>query len=481
MTQIEELFKLSYKPGISEEKFMYELAAEAFRASCANFDRVKPMQKVYWEIKNGTRKSMPGLKWILDCFYELKRHPAAIRSVGYPEQKQTEMLKAMQDDSLMVLSDQNSVKPISGKDVEDKERSFLHRWPKNRHQKGWSTGDRTFGRFTINADMNPNMIKELDKFCSNHRCVYKTSYPSCWGERVDPVNVYIHEPITEKLKKEFVGIMQKYIRHSYSNHNHLLDGDVLIPGITCASEWTYDEGIRFIRSLPTKFQKDAFNFAHGKNKAKKIAMSLGQRTSLEEFFKLYKQYKPKFQAHTKTLLTKIPTQNAPTHKIPVKTAPQKTPTPPRQPTTKSPVDKLKPQRFIIGKTGVNGCKYLDAKGNVVITETYHPNCVKRVYANGLIMHMWNNPPSTTYTDASKTGKASTEIIVTEKGRGCTKDITTNGELKRKIEAVRKAGLLVTTLPDTPKRSTTIKGRLMRHSVDHNKNTLTRTKGKVSGA
>ena len=93
--------------------------------------------------------------------------------------------------------------------------------------------------------------------------------------------------------------MQKYIRHSRSNLNHLLDGDTLVPGITCATEWTYDEGIHFIRSLPTQFQKDAFEFAHGQNEGEKIAMSLGQRTSLEEFFKLYKQYKPKLKTTTK--------------------------------------------------------------------------------------------------------------------------------------------------------------------------------------
>ena len=238
MTQIEELFKLSYKPGMTEEKFMHELAAEAFKASCSNFGTRKELQRIYQEIKDGTRKKMPGLKWILDCFYELKRHPAAIKGIRNSEQKQKEMLEAMRDDSLMVLSDQNGVEPILGRDVEDKERSFLHRWPKNRHQKGWSTGDRTFGRFTINADMNPNMIKELDKFCSKHRCTYKTSYPSCWEERVDPVNMYIHEPITDELKKEFVGIMQKYIRHSRSNLNHLLDGDSLVPGITYSTEWT---------------------------------------------------------------------------------------------------------------------------------------------------------------------------------------------------------------------------------------------------
>ena len=147
-------------------------------------------------------------------------------------------------------------------------------------------------------------------------------------------------------------------------------------------------------------------------------------------------------------------------------------------TQQNPVERLIPQHFKDGK-GHSGIRYLNQQGNVVITETYAPNCKTRVYANGLTMHMWENPKSTTYTDGSKQGKEATEIMVTEPGRGCTKDVHTTGELKRKIEEVRKAGLLVTNLPGAPQpqQSSTLKGRLMRHSMS-NARTAANQAGKV---
>jgi hypothetical protein len=97
------------------------------------------------------------------------------------------------------------------------------------------------------------------------------------------------------------------------------------------------------------------------------------------------------------------------------------------------------------------------------------------------MRMWDNPKSTTYTDGSKTGKEAAEIMITEAGRGCTKDVSTTGELKRKIDEVRSSGLLVTDLPNTPQKSSTLRGRLMRHSMDNAQTVLNRSGGKVSGA
>ena len=44
------------------------------------------------------------------------------------------------------------------------------------------------------------------------------------------------------------------------------------------------------------------------------------------------------------------------------------------------------------------------------------------------------------------------VMVTELGKGCTKDVVTTGELQRKIEEVRKAGLLLTELPKDKKQS-----------------------------
>lgn len=143
-----------------------------------------------------------------------------------------------------------------------------------------------------------------------------------------------------------------------------------------------------------------------------------------------------------------------------------------------PIDELTPQHFK-DKNGISGIRYLDKTGNVVITETYQANCTKRVYSNGLTMHMWKNPKSTTYTDGSKTGKDATEVMVTELGKGCTKDVVTTGELKRKIEEVRKAGLLLTELPKDKKQSSLL-GRLARHSVDNAVKVSSRTGGKISG-
>ena len=115
--------------------------------------------------------------------------------------------------------------------------------------------------------------------------------------------------------------------------------------------------------------------------------------------------------------------------------------------------------------GHHGTRYLDKQGNIIITQTHFPSCTKRVYANGLTMHMWDNPKSTTYTDGSKKGKEAQEILVTEPGHGCTKDVSTTGELKRKIEEVRKAGLLVTTLPEVSTNSP-LQSCLKQHSMEN---------------
>ena len=179
-----------------------------------------------------------------------------------------------------------------------------------------------------------------------------------------------------------------------------------------------------------------------------------------------KQWKTKINAPSTQNLTQSPQPNIPTAPMPRISTSQK---------QQTPVDKLILQHFKDGK-GHSGIRYLDQQGNVVITETYAPNCKTRVYSNGLTMRMWDNPKSTTYTDGSKTGKDATEIMITEAGRGCTKDVSTTGELKRKIEEVRKAGLLVTNLPQNTQKSSTLRGRLARHSVDN----TSKITGRIAG-
>ena len=169
-----------------------------------------------------------------------------------------------------------------------------------------------------------------------------------------------------------------------------------------------------------------------------------------------KQWKTKINAPSTQDSTQSQKLKVPSAPAPRISTPQK---------QQSPVDKLVPQHFI-DKDGIKGVRYLDENGNVAITEMYYKNCSERLYANGLKMYLWKDSQSITFVDGTKKDRESTEMFVHTKGQGWTKMTQTTGELKRKIEEVRKAGLLVTNLPNTPKRSSTIKGRLMRHSMDN---------------
>ena len=309
MTQMEELFKKCYKEGMYWDDFLRDLSAETYRVSRINRDGelTQQTQGIYERCKMG--KMNHSLTYNLRSLYGMRR-TVSVASGAKDFDSEVKMLKALQDDSLMDLEDQKSGGKMSGKKLEDMGDSFLHRLPKIRYQEDWHLWNKTYGRFSISAEMNPQMIKELDEFCTRHRCMYKTSYPSEWNKRVDPVNVYLKEPITEELKKEFVSIMQKYVRRDRTDINELLDGDVLSPGITCAKEYTVQEDIDFIRSLPPELQKDAFAFAGGSMDVNNTRMSLGQRATLEEFYKLYKQCTFSFGNNSKTVLMSTPTLKA---------------------------------------------------------------------------------------------------------------------------------------------------------------------------
>ena len=307
MTQMEELFERCYKKGIYWEDFICALGAEAYRiwSINENGEFTQKAQGIYERCKRGEIKV--SLSGVLKTLYTIKRVvPKNANGKVADANAWAEMLKALQDDSLMDLKDQRGSSMVPGKDVRDMGDSFLHRFPKNRFQKKEKFGNKTYGRFVVNAEMNPQLIKELDEFCTRHHCLYKTSYPSEWDRRVDPVNVYSKEKITEKLKKEFVSIMQKYVRRDRMDINKLLDGDVLLPGITCAKEYTAQEDIDFIFSLPKRFQRDAFAFAGGARDINDTRMSLGQRKTLEEFYKLYKQHEFRSRDNEKTVLMSIP-------------------------------------------------------------------------------------------------------------------------------------------------------------------------------
>ena len=469
MTQIEEIAQQAYKDGISEEEFFKNVAIGTHTrwtmlTQSATYDEVKTrkgFQNVVKHIKDGTLKIR--LKDIFSELYEARR---LISFKKIPENEQNKMMEALQEDKWMQLKDQDQGF-VSPDFVAQQGRGFLHRYPRNRQQQGWSTSQDVLGRFSVNAAMNPDLIKVLDRFSWQHKCTYKTAYPARWADRVDPVTVYMYEPMTDELKKEFVSLMKPYVRNEKPEAHVLLDGETLSPGINCDKELTQEEGMDFINTMPIKFQQDAIEFSN----IKKAPMSLGARKTLEEFLDMYKKYAPKVQSNSLNPRANTTKQKIPTAPMPRISTSQK---------QQTPVDKLILQHFKDGK-GHSGIRYLDQQGNVVITETYAPNCKTRVYSNGLTMRMWDNPKSTTYTDGSKTGKEATEIMITEAGRGCTKDVSTTGELKRKIEEVRKAGLLVTDLPNTPQKSSTLRGRLMRHSVDNASKVVGHVGGKVSGA
>ncbi|MBO7332728.1 MAG: hypothetical protein J6U64_03590, partial [Alphaproteobacteria bacterium] len=296
MKLIDQLFQQCYKEGISQEDFLQHLGAEAYRLQAiAIRDGQFPQssQNNYQRIKDGELTIDMG--FILEALYNAKRETVNTTSQEDLTQRHEDMLTAIQNDTLMELEDQKKG-PVRGSEIthDSSERSFIHRLPKNRRQNGWSRGNHRFGRFSVNADMNPDLIKDLDKFCSTHKCYYKTCCPTDWDKRVDPVTVYVFEPITEDLKKEFTNLIGKYVRNSRSDLNELLDGNTLIPGVTYDRDWSYDEGMKFINSLPPFLREGALDFTSSQRKTR-TAMSLGYRTTIEDFYRLYQQYEPKFQ------------------------------------------------------------------------------------------------------------------------------------------------------------------------------------------
>ena len=473
MTQIEEIAKLVFKDGMTEQEFFQQMFAELGLRNLMVSRKISRDQAKKWKENHGG---------VLVCLYEQEwtkglavfagdrgqiktnKSPASIWHVlrnSYLYRRYTNFPDYTDEQKKRMSKMLTSTPTVES----DEQGGFYFRT-----LKGWEKPGHSFARFQINADMNPKMIDDLDKFIQRHNSVYKTTSTGDWSDRTDPVNIYMYEPVTDAIKKEIVQIMTPYIRRSLPSYINAIDGELLADGIGYAREATPEECKPLIDKFPPHLRDGVENYLSN--------LSLGSLKITEEFLDMYKKYAPKLKTNIRP--SNIQTQ-ASQHKIPTRPTPQPVrPTSAPQKPQQTPVDKLILQHFKDGK-GHSGIRYLDQQGNVVITETYAPNCKTRVYSNGLTMRMWDNPKSTTYTDGSKTGKEATEIMITEAGRGCTKDVSTTGELKRKIEEVRKAGLLVTDLPNTPQKSSTLRGRLMRHSVDNASKVVGHVGGKVSGA
>ena len=70
-----------------------------------------------------------------------------------------------------------------------------------------------------------------------------------------------------------------------------------------------------------------------------------------------------------------------------------------------------------------------------------------------------------FVDAFNQSK-NVERLVFKKGQGWTDITRTTGELVRKYEMIRKAGLLYKPSTESPQRSTALKGHATRHSVNN---------------
>ena len=339
---------------------------------------------------------------------------------------------------------------------------------------------RTKERFQIDLKMDSanmeQMWQKLDDFIVKHRSSYKVVDldGKNWHDRTDSLNVYMSEEITPEIAKELYGIIGPFLESKYDDflagfpvkmNGKAIKGFKYGPEPidvgnkkrpACAAYIAKIAG----RDLPQFWAEKVMNrgLEHG--------LSLGELACKIQVIDLIyylagKEGKNPFQIGNQfgepgkhkysKVIDMADAGHSPVKVVVQQSTPRKTNMP-----------KLTCHHSV-GCKGVKICQYFDESGKLVVMESYHSNCTKRVYANGLVVHMWKNPESITFTDKTKKAREATEIFVQKNGR-YTEIKETTGDLRKKMEDVRKAGLFVKTIPVVAKKQATLKNRIARQQV-----------------
>lgn len=443
VTQIEEIAQLVFKEGMTEQDFLNALYVElnlrdTMTVSGLNYEQQKEEKtksglSYYESLSKRKADALDVLKFL----YNVKKYQTF---PAYTDEQIKRMEAAMVNTSDVIEIEQGA---------------FYFRELRGSKLHG------ALERFQVNADMNPKIIEILDSFVKKYKCNYKTPAPTKWHKRVDTVNVYMYEPITDKIKKEFVQIMSPYIRKNGASP----DGEKLVDGIGISAELHQDDPRlqKIIAEYPEHLQKNVKDYF-------RASISLGKVSSAQEFLDMYKKYAPKLK--TNAMGSRINTALSQSSK-------------PEKPDSSS--SKFEYTSFHTNKAGYRQREYL-VQGNEIYRDIDYGKSLTRIYQNGLRVDFYYDSPEKkniierSYSVKDQTGKFS--VISIHDGKVSTKgDIIL---LNSKITELTKKGFLQSH-PElqkalaNPQKSSTLRGRLMRHSMDNAQTVLNRSGGKISGA
>ena len=295
MTQIEEIAKFVFRPGMSEQDFFQQIYAELRLRNLMVRQKISRDQAKKWLERRA--------KGLVVCPYEqewtkglyisnlfmnepvkITKHPADVHDILnhlYHYRRYTNFPEYTDNEKKMMRRAMGDTKDIH----EHEEGGFYFRI-----LKGWRKTHHSFARFQINADMNPKIIQVLDGFLKRHNSTYKMPSPDEWSGRTDTVNIYMYEPVTEDIKKEIVQILSPYIRRSKPSHINSIDGEILADGIGFAREVHHEECKPLVSRYPVHLKRDVQNYLNS-------GVSLGTLRVTKEFLDMYQRYAPKFRAN----------------------------------------------------------------------------------------------------------------------------------------------------------------------------------------
>lgn len=303
MTQIEEIASQVWQNGMTEQEFFQQLYAELRLQNLMVSKKISRDQAKVWKENRAGMVVCPyeeewtkGL-YISNLFknepIKIKESPATVATIlsqlyhyrrytNFPDYTAEEINRMNQ-----ALTDTTDVH-------KHEEGGFYFRM-----LQGWKKTRHSFARFQINADMNPEMIKDLDNFIKRHNSVYKTTPPEDWSGRTDSVNIYMYEPVTDDIKKEIVQIMSPYIRRSKPSCINSIDGEILADGIGFAREAHREECTPLVDRYPTHLKLGVRNYINS-------GVSLGTLRVAEEFLDMYQKYASMFRIDSKTQSVQTP-------------------------------------------------------------------------------------------------------------------------------------------------------------------------------
>lgn len=166
------------------------------------------------------------------------------------------------------------------------ENNWHYRMPKNRHQQGWSTGDKSVDRISVNAVTDEKLIASLDDLFASGKVkgYYKTPNDSAaWLERHDPITIYLHEAASPQILAEVEKVTKPYIRST----EDVLAGNKFAPGLALEKSPQLQE-IKDLIDKAAKIDPDlAKALETNLSKNGKPSASAGQMNSAEKLVNLF--------------------------------------------------------------------------------------------------------------------------------------------------------------------------------------------------